>query len=98
MWFANECEGATRGGADKKTRGRSNGERFTGGWKGSTCGGAGIEITVRSVIAGGSGETSAGGLMAPSTEGLAVACAGSSTNGRWNCADCCSRSDSLCLR
>ena len=31
MWFANGCEGATRGGADKKTRGRSNGERFTGG-------------------------------------------------------------------
>jgi len=75
-------------GADKKTRGRSKGERFTGGWNGSSCGGgAGIEMIVRNGITGGLGESSAGGLISTSTEGLGEACTVSSINGRWNCAD-----------
>jgi hypothetical protein len=81
-----------------KTCGRSNGERFTGSWKGSTCGGAGIEITGWSGMNVGLGETSTGGLIATTTDGLGVACTGSSANGRWNSADCWSRSDSRILR
>jgi len=81
-----------------KTCGRSNGERFTGSRKGSTCGGAGIEITGWSGMTVGLGETSTGGLIATTTDGLGVACTGSSANGRWNCAASCNRSDSLSLR
>jgi hypothetical protein len=81
-----------------KTRGRSNGERFTGGWKGSTRGGSGIEITGLTGITGNLGGASTGGLDATATEGLGTANAGASTKGRWNCAASCNRSDSFSLR
>jgi hypothetical protein len=81
-----------------KTCGRSNGERFTGGWKGSIRGGSGIEITGLAGITGNLGGASTGGLDATPTEGLGTANTGASTKGRWNCAASCSRSDSLSLR
>ena len=81
-----------------KTRGRSNGERFTGAWKGSTRGGSGIEITGRTGITGNLGRATTGGSDATATEGLRTANTGVSTKGRWNCAASCSRSDSLSLR
>jgi hypothetical protein len=79
-------------------RGRSNGERFTGVWKASTCGGTGIEITGRTGITGNLRGASTGGLDATATEGLRIANTGVSTKGRWNCAASCKRSDSLSLR
>jgi hypothetical protein len=81
-----------------KTRGCSNGERFTGGWKGSTRGGSGIEITGLTGITGNLGGASTRGLDATATEGLRTAYTGASTKGKWNCAASCSRSDSLNLR
>src|SRR5712664_1033009 len=64
-------EGITSSGAEKKTFGRSKGERFTGGWQGAKRGGAGGETGGRSGI----------------TDGLGEASAGASANGRWNSAD-----------
>jgi hypothetical protein len=81
-----------------KAGGRSNGERFTGGWKGSTRGGSGIEITGLTGITGNLGDASTGGFDATATEGLVTANTGASTKGRWNCAASCNRSDSLSLR
>src|SRR2546427_13038024 len=49
-------EGMTSAGAQKKTFGRSKGERFTGGWKGAKRGGAGLGIGRRSGLTGGVGE------------------------------------------
>src|SRR5260370_22713758 len=61
---AGGCDGMARAGAAKKILGRSNGERFTGGWEGAKYGGAGLETCGRSSVTGRFGEANTGGLGA----------------------------------
>src|SRR3981189_3036397 len=79
--FADEREGT-----DKLMRGRSNGERFTGGWNGSIRGSAGITMAGRVGTTGCLGATGVGASGASTSRGLGVANTGSSAKGRWNSA------------